>query len=125
LGKLAEYIESTGKKIGDFQPGDVDLTHEGKCYRNSCHSPASAKEFAAADAGKYLMSLPDMKLFLEMRSSLTVIKRSPNKSIDAQAQIVGRAADGVAERIPNIGHFIKTVTNGLYQLASEDPTSKG
>ena len=63
-----------------------------------------------------------MKLFLEVRSSLTV---SPKKFIEAQAEIVGPAADGVAERIPDIGHFIKTVSNGLYKLASEDPTLKG
>jgi hypothetical protein len=31
LRKLTEYIKLTGKKIGDFQPGDVNLMHKGKC----------------------------------------------------------------------------------------------
>jgi hypothetical protein len=51
--------------------------------------------------------------------------RSPNKFICAQAHVVGPSAEGVAERIPDVGHFIKTVSNGLYKAANEDPTLKG
>jgi hypothetical protein len=123
--KLTEHIKATGKKVGDYLPGDVDLTHEGKCYRNSCHSPASAEEFAAADAGKYLMSLPDDEAIFGDEVITDGDTRSPNKFIDAQAEIVGPAAAGAAERIPDIGHFIKTVSNGLYKAASDDPTLKG
>jgi hypothetical protein len=123
--KLTEHIKSTGKKIGDYQPGDVDLAHEGECCRNSCHSPASAKEFAAADAGKYLMTLPDDEAIFAEEVITDGDTRCPNKFIHAQAEIVGPAADGVAVRIPNVQNFIKTVSNGLYKLASEDPTLKG
>ena len=36
------------------------------------------------------------------------------KCIGKQAEITGEQANGVIEKIPDISHFIKYISNGLY-----------
>ena len=42
-----------------------------------------------------------------------------------QNEIIGCAADRVAEHIPDIGHFIKCVSNGFYKLKEKNKEFSG
>jgi hypothetical protein len=39
--------------------------------------------------------------------------------------IVGSVGEGIAQQLPDIGHFIKTVSNGLYSLGTKEKSLKG
>jgi hypothetical protein len=42
-----------------------------------------------------------------------------------QNRIIGEAANWIAVQVPDIGHFIKCISNGLYSLKERDRTLGG
>jgi sRNA-binding protein len=112
--------------------GNFDLRHEGRCYRNSVHGPATAEEYACIDAANLLLIDPDTNELLG--DDLAIFgdeivtdgdTRGATKFIDAQAHLIGEPAYGLAARVPDIGHFVKTVSNALYNIRREDSTLRG
>jgi hypothetical protein len=47
------------------------------------------------------------------------------KLISTQKECIGDAAKDVAVQVPDIGHFIKYISNGLYKLADRSKSLKG
>ena len=123
--KLTEHLLKTGKKVFDLQDGEVDYAHEGRCYRNSKYSPAQAEEFAMESAAEYLLNLPDDEAIFGKEVCADGDTRGTTHFIRKQKDIIGKNADDVSEYFPDIGHFIKCISNGLYNIAKEDPTLKG
>lgn len=96
------------------------MKHAGMCFRNTKFGPAVSEEYAAIEAGRRLMYDDDGKyrgddsaVFLDLVVADNDV-RAPNNLIKEQHDIIGKAADGVAEHIPDIGHVIKDCNNELY-----------
>ena len=123
--KLTQYLKLTNKKAQDIQPGDIDFSHPGRCYRNSKYSPAQAEEYAMEKAGEFLLNLPDNKAIFAEIVVTDGDTRGQTRLISRQAEIIGPAAEGQAIYIPDSGHFIKCISNGLYELKRRDPTLGG
>lgn len=96
----------------------LSLEHEGTCYRNSKHGPAVAEEHAMEEAAEVLLSLPDDQAIFGAPVVSDGDSRGPKKFIQKQRDIVGDAANGIADRLPDKGHFLKTISNALYALPS-------
>ena len=47
--------------------------------------------------------------------------KGPKKFISKQAEIVGDSWEGKAEYVPDIGHFIKCISNAFFALATKHP----
>jgi hypothetical protein len=69
--------------------------------------------------------LPDENVIFVDEIILDGDTRGSKKFIAAQANAIGVVAAGIAIQLPDIGHFIKTVSNALYQLAERDTILKG
>ena len=37
-----------------------------------------------------------------------------------QVELLGETVAGIAEHIPDIGHFIKTISNGIYKFKASN-----
>ena len=124
--QMAEYLKRTGLHATDVQPGTVDLTHPGKCYRNTVHGPATAEEYAWERAGYELLDAEDddEKIFLDEVCS-DGDTRGVKRFISAQIAVIGDAVKGLAEQDPDGGHLIKCISNGYYDTAEHDKSLKG
>ena len=96
----------------------LSLQHDGPCYRNSKHGPAVAEEHALEEAAEILLSLPDDQAIFGAPVVSDGDCRGPKKFIQKQRDIVGDAANGIADRLPDTGHFLKTISNALFALPS-------
>ena len=45
--------------------------------------------------------------------------RGCKKIIERQCELLGELVRGIAEHIPDIGHFIKTISNGFYKYKTD------
>jgi hypothetical protein len=113
--------------------GNFDLQHEERCYHNSVHVCATAEEHACTDAANLLLINPDTNEFLG--DELAIFgdafvtdgdTSGATKFIDAKAPLIGKPAYGLAAHVPNIiGHFVKTISNALYNIQRDDSTLHG
>lgn len=110
---------------------DFPTDHDGHCFRNSSHNPASAEYFLAAEAANDLLldevgqyRGDDIAIFCR-KVSADNDTRAPKNTIQEQANIIGEAADGIAEHIPDKGHTIKNVNNGFYNARDKNPSMGG
>ena len=101
----------------------AQVKHKGKCYRNTTHGPAVAEEYACVDAAEALLFNKDGK-FLGEEEACFIDRlvtdgdtRGCKNFIDKQCELLGELVRGIAEHIPDIGHFIKTISNGLERFA--------
>ena len=96
------------------------IQHEGICYKNTTIGPASAEEIACVQAGVELLVNSDGKFLPDDEAIFANIVVSDGdttgslKLIAKQAELIGDAAKNVADQIPDIGHFIKCISNGFY-----------
>ncbi|KAL7536484.1 hypothetical protein ACHAXR_007193 [Thalassiosira sp. AJA248-18] len=123
-------FESNKKRATDITAQDLD--HPGKkCYVNSKHNPASAEEWALESLAKFLLIDPDTG---ELRPDDEAIlvnhvigdgdTKGPNKFIKKQVEIVP-SFQGKAEYLPDIGHFIKCISNSFFALATKNAELRG
>ena len=115
---LTELITTEQLKMHDVQFAQVK--HKGKCYRNTTHGPAVAEEYACVDAAEALLFNKDGK-FLGEEEACFIDQlvtdgdtRGCKKFIEKQSELLGALVRGIAEHIPDIGHFIKTISNGFF-----------
>ena len=107
------------------------MAHEGLCYRNSKHNPASAEEYQAKEVARDLLVDEDGNYRgddLAIFAAQTITDcdtRTSKKLIQEQAEIIGNAAIGKADHSPDIGHVIKEVNNMLYKVRSKDSSLTG
>ena len=124
--QLTQYILSHPHVSAfNIKPGDFDFSHNGVWYRNSKYSPAQAEEYAMERAAKLFLDLPDDEAIFADKVRSDGDTRGSDKVIKAQNKYLGHIVDGVAEHEPDIGHFFKTLSNGLYALAKKMEHSVG
>lgn len=107
------------------------MAHEGTCYRNSTLAPSNAevplgakiaRDLLVDEDGEYVGD--DLAIFcvnLNSDNDATL----PNKFIEVQNRIIGEAADGKAEHIPDGGHVTKCQNNEFFRIREKDPSFKG
>jgi myosin-crossreactive antigen len=112
--------------------GNFDLRNKGQCYCNTVHGTAAAEENACINAANLLLRNPDTEELVG--DDLAIFgneiitdgdTRGAKQFIDAQAHLVGKPAYGLAARVPDIGHFVKTISNALYTVWRDDSTLCG
>jgi hypothetical protein len=123
--KVTKYMLEKNIKAVDIAAGEINFEHEGPCSRNSKHSPAVAEEYAAEAAGKFLAELPDDEAIFGYRVVSDGDTRGTTKFIASQVKVLGEEISGLAEHEPDIGHFLKTISNAMYILCDKDRTMKG
>ena len=107
------------------------LHHKGMSYRNTSIGLACAEEYACVEAAYLLLNdkdghpLPDDVAIFGDRLVTDCDTRGSIKFIGLQNEIIGSAADCVAEHIPDIGHVIKYVSNGFYKLKEKNKELSG
>ena len=113
------------------QYSNFSMAHEGICYRNSKHNPASAEEYQAKEVARDLLvdedgnyRGDDVAIFAA-ETITDCDTRTSKKLIQEQAEIIGDAAIGKADHSPDIGHVIKDVNNMLYKVRSKDSSFNG
>ena len=115
--KLTAYLKETGKNPFHILPGEVDLSHDGVCHRNTSYSPATAEEDAYKIAGKWLLDLPDDEAIFGEAIVSDGDTRGPDKFISVQVEITG--VKSMPKKYPDFGHFLKCESNGIYALAEK------
>jgi hypothetical protein len=127
---MLKVLRATGKRVSEITPEEVE--HKGHCYRNTVRGPATAEEYACFDAGSLLLKCEDSDDFLPDNEAVFADEiisdgdtRGSKKFIAAQVDAIGDVAANIAIQLPDIGHFIKTVSNALYELAEHDTILKG
>jgi len=130
-----EFAKSDKSKACNLTRGTFDLSHSGVCHRNTVHGPATAEEYAFEDiAVSYLLDpktrelLPDDEAIFVDQMVTDGDSRGAKRLIQKQVDVLlehGFDATGLAKQVPDIGHFVKTVSNAFYKLANEDSTIKG
>ena len=130
--KLTQILNdpTTGKRAQDIKL--ADLSHPGQpCQRNSAHGPAGAEEHALDSLAKFLLIDPKTNKFRLDDEAILVNHfiadgdtKGPKRFIAQQAEFVPSFA-GKGEYLPDIGHFIKCISNALYKLASNSPQLRG
>jgi hypothetical protein len=124
---LSKLIEERGSV--DFPPCEV--THKGKCFHNTNHTPATAEEDACQLAGLDLLKGADGEFHDDDKAIFydQVISdgdtKGRNKIVDAQCGLIGEVAIGLAEGFPSIEHLIKCESNAYYTLTQKDSTLRG
>ena len=104
----------------------ASIYHPETCYRNTNIDPACAKEFACVKAVDRLLCdgngnfLPDDQAIFADRLVTNGDTRGSLKFIAKQNELIGGVSDGIAKHVPDIGHFIKTVSNGLYTFKQKN-----
>ncbi len=53
--RIGEHEEATGTMVTVDQYSNFLIAHEGFCYRNSKHNPASAEEYQAKEVARDLL----------------------------------------------------------------------
>ena len=107
------------------------MAHEGTCYRNSNLNPASAEEPLAVEAARDLLVDESGKPRGDDRSIMAIKingdsdTRATTAFIAEQNRIIGEAADGLAEHVPDGGHIRKNQNNDFYKLRVKDPSFTG
>jgi hypothetical protein len=119
---LTKYLNLTGKQFKNLKDGERNLHHEGRCYRNSKHSPGQAEECAFEKVGDVLLDLPDDEAIFADVVVTDGDTRGSHKFILMQRNIMGEIVDGIGEQLPDFGHFIKCISNALYKLAEKNST---
>jgi len=130
--KLTELLNKISNQKRATDITSQDLEHPGKpCFKNSKHGPASAEEWAVKSLAEFLLIDPDTGKFRPDDEAILadfVIAdgdtKGPNKFIKKQADLVP-SFEGKAEYLPDIGHFIKCISNSFYKLATSSPELKG
>ncbi len=107
------------------------MQHRGKCYRTSMFTPAILEDYAASEAARRLIldddgnyRGDDSAVFLDIVVSDNDVN-APTNFIQAQCDIIGDAANDLAEHIPDIGHVIKDCNNELYRIRDKEPSFRG
>ncbi len=126
--KLTQLYKQNGK-FDDITA--EQLQHDGECSRNSKHGPAVAEEYAMEYLAEYLLKDPVTNKLRSDEEAILVdwfIADGDTKGavrfIKKQASIIPEF-DGTAEYIPDIGHFIKCISNALYHIASQNSDLRG
>jgi hypothetical protein len=115
-------MEESDKRLFDYD--NVDLSHDGRCFWNSNLAPGSAETWAFPSLGKDLLIDPatgalrpdDEAIFADgigTDSNTT----GARKFISTPKECIGDATKDIAVQVPDIGHFIKCISNSLYKLA--------
>jgi hypothetical protein len=115
---------------------NIDLSHDGQCYRNSKYSPAQAEEYACAEAGQFFLFDEATNDFKASDGAFFVAEMVTDgdthgaiKLFKAQEELLTKPYNITLPReprqLPDIGHFIKTVSNGLYTLGNNNNALKG
>ena len=109
----------------------VNLQHKGRCYKNSKLGPAVAEEFASERVGRQLLLNKKNKYLSEDEAIFAseVVSdgdtRGSYKLILTQETILGTSVVDVAKVIPDIGHFIKCISNAFYTFKSKNTVFGG
>ena len=118
--KLTSLMNEQKVKMNKIQY--VNLTHEGACYKNSTKSPAIAEEFACEKIGRDLLKNTH-NTFLQTDECIFATEiisdgdtRGCYKLILEQEIILGPAVKGIAKHVPDIGHFVKCISNAFYKF---------
>lgn len=126
--RISELILE-GKKGQDITA--ADLEHDGECYRNTSLSPTQAEEPAMEELGEYLLIDPETGLFRPDNEGVLALEvitdgdtKGAKRLIAKQAQLVPEFS-GKAEQFPDIGHFIKMMSGGLFKLRETNPERRG
>ena len=120
--------------LGGTRAQDItadDLRHDGKCYRNTALSPAQAEEVALEELAETLLIDPKTKEFRSDDEAILAQQfvtdgdtKGAKRFILKQVSLVPSFA-AKAEQIPDIGHFVKAINNGFYQLKEKCPELGG
>eukprot|EP00986_Skeletonema_menzelii_P020007 scaffold29846_cov211-Skeletonema_menzelii.AAC.1 len=102
---------------------DEDLKHDGECSRNSKHDPAVAEEYACELIARDLLVDPATGKLRPDDEAILVDcfisdgdTKGAKRFIATQASIVPEFEE-IAIYLPDIGHFIKCISNALHKLA--------
>lgn len=124
-------IRNSGGVVTVDQIGQFSMEHKGKCYRNSNLNPASAEEHQASIAARDLVldengayRGDDIAIFcLDCNSDNDT--RASQAIIREQNEIMGTAADDLADHVPDLGHVLKCLSNSLFKLREVHKSLKG
>ena len=126
---MTKLVKEKNEKLYALDISDV--RHEGKCFRNTKHGPAVAEEYACVEAANALLFNKDGK-FLGPEEACFIDKlvtdgdtRGAKKFIKKQCELLGDLVKGIATHIPDIGHFIKTISNGFYKFKTKNKEYSG
>ena len=118
--QLTKLMDEQKVKMNEVQY--VNLEHKGKCAKNSKKSPAIAEEFACERVGKNLLLDKNNKFISENEAifACEVVSdgdtRGTFRLILEQERILGKSVKGIAKPVPDIGHFIKCISNEFYKF---------
>jgi hypothetical protein len=114
---------------------NIDLFRDGQCFRNSKYSPAQAEEYACEAAGRFFLFdeatndfKPSDEAFFVAEMVTDGDTYGASKLFKAQAELLKHYSVTLPReprQLPDIGHFIKTVSNGLYTLGNNNKALKG
>ena len=98
------------------------ISHEGICYRNTLVGPAVAEEISCVEAADQLLNDENGKPLPSKKAIFTEVVMSDSdtrgllKFMGTQKQILGEPAGVNSTHVPDIGHFIKCISNRFYKL---------
>jgi hypothetical protein len=132
--KFTKVLQTSGKKACE-DLNDIGLSHDGRCFRNSKYSPAQAEEYACEAVGKFFFFDKGTNNFKASDETFFVIDMATDGDTHG-AVILFKAQEELLRpynvtlprkprQLPDIGHFIKTVSNGLYSLGYNNTALKG
>jgi len=130
--RIKEIEKETGQQIRPDQISNISTKHDGPCYRNSNLHPAVAEEEQAAMAARHLLCEGETDIYAG--DNLAIFgydistdgdTRGAARFIRIQNQIIGEAADNVADTSPDRGHVIKCNNNAMHSLAKNDKSFSG
>ena len=104
------------------QIGKFALTHLGTCYQNSNLASASAEEPQSAMMTRELLVdgqgeyVGDVTAIFAKVVTSDNDTRAPYSFIRTQNEIIGSAADSVAEYLPDKGHVMKCQNNAMFMI---------
>ena len=107
----------------------VNLENPGKCYKNSKLSPAVAEEITCGKIGKLFLLDDGGNLLSDAIFAEQIVSdgdtRGAFKLILTQEMILGTVVKDLAKPVPDIGHFIKCISNAFYKFKSENKAFDG
>lgn len=127
--KMTQLLVNENKRMEDIT--EDDLKHEGECHINTKHGPAVAEEYALESIAEYLLIDPETKKLRSDDEAILVDwfvadgdTKGAIRFIKKQASII-MEFEGKAIYVPDIGHFIKCISNALFYLAKNNSTLRG
>lgn len=124
--KFTQELKKAKEKGEEILPANINLRHNGKCYRNSRHSPAVAEEFALERVGIDLLNNPDgtargdgEALFIG-NNVTDGDSKGAHRLVVSQSKIVGNAATGKADGCGDWGHNKKNMKKEWYKMAKDN-----